>query len=134
MTMRDLSGTWIGTYTYPPRRGQPTFFAARLQEHAGALIGSTEEPDVFGGNRSFSASLAGTVADGAVAFTKVYEAVSGSRFSQPVRYEGAISADGCRISGRWLLPGLSGGFEMRRRPEAQAKAAVEAETKVAEHF
>jgi hypothetical protein len=111
---RNLTGIWNGLYTYP--HGQSTAFVATLIETAGSLSGTTHEPNTSGDapGTTLLATLSGSRRDSAVTFTKRYDP-PGPRTGSPVRYEGALNADGTEIEGRWIIAGMwSGKFLMIR--------------------
>ena len=111
---RNLTGIWNGLYTYP--HGQSTAFVATLLESAGSLSGTTHEPSTSGDvpGVTLLAALSGSRRDSAVTFTKRYDP-PGPSTSSPVRYEGALNADGTEIEGRWIIAQVwSGKFLMIR--------------------
>ena len=125
---RNLTGIWNGLYTYP--HGQSTTFVATLIETAGSLSGTTHEPSTLGDapGTTLLATLSGARRDGAVTFTKRYDP-PGARTASPVRYEGALNADGTEIEGRWVIAQMwSGKFLMIRsagQQTAVSRKAVE---------
>src|SRR5690348_6121545 len=98
----NLTGIWNGLYTYP--HGQSTAFVATLIETAGSLSGTTHEASTFGDapGTTLFAALSGSRRDSAVTFTKRYDP-PGPSTASPVVYEGALSADGTEIEGRWII-------------------------------
>ncbi len=113
----DLGGDWAGTYSYP-RGLAPVSFAANLSEQGGWLTGVTEEKSAIGDGlpRLMRASLKGRRIGSAVTWLKMYE---DREVHHDVEYEGAVSADGGEISGRWSLIGSwSGAFLMVRKSRA----------------
>jgi hypothetical protein len=110
----NLSGDWAGTYSYPGAR-PPVSFSASLSERAGLLSGVMEEKSVMRGGppRLRSASIEGRRVGFAVTWLKMYE---DCEINHNVEYEGAVSADGDEISGRWSIFGnWSGAFLMVRK-------------------
>lgn len=111
---RNLTGIWNGLYTYP--HGHSTTFVATLIDAAGSLSGTTHEPSTLGDapGTTLFAAIAGSRRDCAVTFTKRYDP-PGPSTSSPVRYEGALNADGTEIEGRWIIAHVwSGKFLMIR--------------------
>jgi len=83
---------------------------------AGSLSGTTHEPSTSGDapGATLLATLSGSRQNSAVTFTKRYDP-PGPRTGSPVRYEGALNADGTEIEGRWIIAGMwSGKFLMIR--------------------
>lgn len=72
------------------------------------------------GNVADIPSVIDGIHDGsALRFVKFSEAAEG--FEEAIHYEGAISADGLTIDGRWSIPGgWSGAFRMQRQNGAAA--------------
>lgn len=127
----DLTGRWTGVYFYPDDHPwnanddyPPTPFTAELVDDAGAISGSTLEPDLTGPTprADIRASLEGSHAGGELRFVKYPD----SPRQDPIHYTGVIAPDGNSISGQWVIPGnWSGTFRMQRKP-APAAAALEA--------
>jgi hypothetical protein len=69
--MHNLTGTWLGQFSYPTSRGA-TFFVLRLQDSAGKLTGETEEPDQLLRDGSAQATVTGFTANCLVDFTKTH--------------------------------------------------------------
>lgn len=120
----SLTGAWSGAYRYP--FGFPdTPFNALLEESAGALAGTTEEPDMRGGAGKVTASLNGEREDTLVRFVKQMDGSGGMRHA--IRYEGKVDPDFTRIEGTWSIPGnWSGSFFMERAGLAAEEAATRA--------
>lgn len=117
----DLTGVWLGLYSYQ-RALDPVSFVATLIETAGAISGSSHEPlkgGTFAANTAF-ASLSGSRIECAVAFEKTYD--HGIPHRHAIGYEGSVTDDGSEIEGRWVIPGQwSGRFLMiRSAPNAEA--------------
>jgi hypothetical protein len=123
---RNLTGVWNGLYTYP--HGQSTAFVATLIETAGSLSGTTHEPSTSADapGTTLLATLSGSRRDSAVTFTKRYDP-PGPTTSSPVRYDGALNADGTEIEGRWSIAQMSSGKFLMIRSAGQ-KAAVSRKT------
>jgi len=122
----DLSGLWHGRFSFP-RLLDPISFVATLLETDGWLSGSTEEVGRAGDakGKSISATLQGRRQAGAVTFLKTYD--GRYRGYDAVCYDGAISADGTEIVGRWNIPGSWSGTFLMIRPGGIAEA-IERET------
>ena len=121
----SLTGIWDGEYRYP-RLLAPNAFTAILFETAGHLGGQIHEVAATGATRgqTVTAALVGHRAAQAVSFVKTYDP-EGRRHKHPVRYEGALDAEACRIEGRWRIAGSWGGdFVMTRARPAAERVAV----------
>lgn len=124
MTQTNLTGVWIGRYTYPfvlP----PVDFTATVIDSGVSLTGATHET-AQGSERT--ASIAGAREGRSIGFVKTYDGVK-TETTLPINYEGTLSTDSTQISGHWTIPGhLSGGFVMVR----EMRKAVARKRKVAE--
>jgi hypothetical protein len=117
-----LSGRWIGVYRYPGGDANPveeftdTPLSITLEDNEGAVIGSCEEPDLpppMGGTDLVHCRIEGEHSRGRIRFTKT---PLNHPTLRPVVYEGEISRDGRRITGRWDLPDTwSGTFDLLRQ-------------------
>jgi hypothetical protein len=127
MTERmDLSGLWLGSFSYPGSARPTTPFMAKLSDARGSLSGETVEPNRMGlSSETLEAFIRGVRDGSAVDFTKTYDGASDAAHS--VDYVGQISDDGNRISGVWSLEDADGTFEMYREAVWE-----EAEDKVGE--
>jgi hypothetical protein len=122
----NLSGLWLGRYSYPNGLGPTTPFLASLQDHDGALSGTIVEPNTIGASsEQLGAILSGSRSGSSVDFTKVYDAESDA--AHAVDYVGKLSADGNTISGVWSLEAFDGTFEMFREAVWEEQAGQEAE-------
>lgn len=123
----DLSGEWIGTYSYPGEI-EPVQFRATLIEGSGLLSGETSEPGQTPTMGEVAHALIQGVRSGSrVSFTKVYDSVE----DDPVLYDGTVDAEGTEIEGNWTIIGQwSGSFLMKRakgvEQEAEAEESVDA--------
>jgi hypothetical protein len=119
-----LTGVWDGFFSYP-RRFASTAFTAVILQTGSALTGSVHEhagEDASGGEL-LNATIAGECVGGRVRFVKTYDPAHRTH-GRPIHYEGALSADGNEIEGRWTIPGdWSGRFLMRRSGGARSAAA-----------
>jgi hypothetical protein len=128
MRGEDLSGNWDGLYSYPGDLA-PVSFVADLKETGGWLTGATRETATNGSavGQILSATLQGRRSGSAVKFLKLYDGSAPGYDS--VAYEGAVSADGTEIDGRWTAIGnWSGTFLMIRSrgvAESRSKTAEE---------
>ena len=122
----NISGLWMGRYSYPGGAGPTTPFLAKIEDHDGALRGTIIEPNLIGpSSDSLQAVLSGSRQGSAVDFTKLYDGASDA--AHAVDYVGRLSADGNTISGVWSLENLDGSFEMHREAVWEEKAGEEAE-------
>ena len=116
----DVSGEWTGIYSYPSGL-PPISFLAALTEREGWIAGVIEEHSREGAGpaRRLGASIQGRRSGAAVTWLKLYDD-PGFGYDA-VGYEGAVSADGEEISGRWSIAGeWSGAFLMVRKSRAAA--------------
>ena len=125
----NLSGLWLGSFSYPSGEGPTTPFMAKLVDSDGALSGEIVEPNTVGFSpATLEAFLVGTRSGASVDFTKTYDGAADAAHS--IDYVGRLSEDGNRIAGVWSMEGLDGTFEMYREAvweEAEGKEAEEAE-------
>ncbi|QAY79358.1 hypothetical protein [Sphingosinicella sp. BN140058] len=128
MTARvmNIAGLWMGSFSYPSRRGPTTPFLARIEDDSGALSGTIIEPNTMGpSSDSLEAVLRGSRHGKEVDFTKIYDGASDA--AHAVDYVGRLSGDGNTITGIWSLADLDGTFEMYREAVWEEKAGQEAE-------
>ena len=128
MTRRpiNLSGLWMGSFSYPSGAGPTTPFLARLEDHDGSLSGTTIEPNTIGpSSDQLEAVLSGSRQGSAIDFTKMYDGESDA--AHAVDYVGRLSGDGNSITGVWSLAETDGTFEMHREAVWEEKAGEEAE-------
>ena len=122
----NLSGLWMGSFSYPGGAGPTTPFLARLEDHDGSLSGTTIEPNTIGpSSQELNAVLSGSRQGSAVDFTKMYDGESDA--AHAVDYVGRLSGDGNSITGVWSLADTDGTFEMHREAVWEEKAGEEAE-------
>ena len=122
----NLSGLWLGSYSYPSGQGPTTPFLASLQDHEGSLSGTIIEPNTIGlSSTELSAIINGSRSGSAVDFTKIYDASSDA--AHAVDYVGRLSGDGSTITGVWSLEQLDGTFEMYREAVWEEQEGREAE-------
>lgn len=130
MSGLDLSGRWLGVFSYPTA-APPVSFTAWLSEQAGWIVGAVEEQsgEGYGPRRRLGASIEGRRAGLAVTWLKLYD--DPSRGYDAVTYEGAVSLDGLEISGRWSIPSSwSGAFLMTRKPVLTAARRTRASARL----
>ena len=124
----NLSGLWLGSFSYPAGGGPTTPFMAKLVDAAGSLSGETVEPNTMGlSAETLEAFIVGTREGNAVDFTKTYDGAADAAHS--IDYVGQVSGDGNRIAGVWSMDGQDGSFEMYREAvwevaEGQASEVV----------
>jgi hypothetical protein len=122
----NISGLWMGSYSYPSGRAPTTPFLARIEDDGGALSGTIIEPNTMGpSSDSLESILSGSRQGHAVDFTKTYDGASDA--AHAVDYVGRLSEDGNTISGVWSLAELDGTFEMYREAVWEEKVGQEAE-------
>lgn len=122
----NLSGLWMGSFSYPSAEGPTTPFLARIEDHDGALTGTIMEPNTIGrSSDELEAVLTGSREGQAVDFTKIYDGSSDA--AHAVDYVGRLSGDGNSITGVWSLEHLDGSFEMHREAAWEEQAGEEAE-------
>jgi len=121
----DLSGDWIGNYSYPGEM-EPVPFLATLVESNGHLTGETKEPGQTPEMGAIAhALLQGSRSGAEVSFTKLYDTIE----DEPILYEGTVDETGNEIHGSWtIVDEWSGSFLMRRA--AVVEEDVEAEEEV----
>ena len=124
MAQPNLSGLWLGSYSYPGGEGPTTPFMAKLVDAGGSLSGEILEPNMLGGGE-LSAFLAGSRSGAAVDFTKTYDGTGG--VSNSVDYVGRVSEDGNSVTGVWSMQGMDGTFEMYREAVWEEAVGQEAE-------
>jgi hypothetical protein len=122
----NISGLWLGSFSYPVALGPTTPFLARIEDHDGSLAGSIIEPNTVGSSSTeLEAVLSGSRAGHSVDFTKVYDGASDA--AHAVDYAGRLSEDGNSITGVWSLADIDGTFEMHREAVWEEQEGVEAE-------
>lgn len=121
----NLSGLWLGSFSYPGGAGPTTPFMAKLADAGGSLSGETVEPNTVGpSSETLEAFIVGTRDGVSVDFTKTYDGAADAAHS--IDYVGQVSGDGNRITGVWSMDGMDGGFEMYREAvweEAEGKVS-----------
>ncbi|HLL58815.1 MAG TPA: hypothetical protein VK391_02870 [Allosphingosinicella sp.] len=122
----NLSGLWMGSFSYPESLGPTTPFLAKLEDSDGSLSGSIIEPNTVGSSSDqLEAVLSGSRHGSAVDFTKAYDGASDA--AHAVDYVGRLSGDGNSITGVWSLADFDGSFEMHREAVWEERAGEQAE-------
>jgi hypothetical protein len=122
----NLSGLWMGSFSYPNGLGPTTPFLAKLEDSDGSLGGSIIEPNTIGASSDqLEAVLSGSRHGSAVDFTKAYDGASDA--AHAVDYVGRLSGDGNTITGVWSLANLDGTFQMHREAVWEERVGEEAE-------
>jgi len=128
--MRDLSGLWEGQYKYRTGWQSPVSFDADLKDSGGRLSGLISEPNSFDAEAGplLTSVVSGQAGTADVSFTKTY--VGEGRAQHSIIYEGKISDNATRISGRWKIKGqdFSGMFEMTRLSGGKGALKQQAES------
>lgn len=128
----SLAGNWTGVYDYDDADtgGGPEAvpFTASLFDVAGAVWGTTREPNTFapGFGEALDAEVNGTRTGTEVRFRKVYVGPPPNG-EFPVEYAGHVVADGARVEGFWQIRHptrpIGGPFVMNRTPGQKSAAA-----------
>jgi hypothetical protein len=122
----DLSGLWLGSFSYPAGQGPTTPFMARLVDAGGALSGETVEPNTIGlSAETLDAFIVGRRDGASVDFTKTYDGAADAAHS--IDYVGQLSEGGNRIAGVWSMEEMDGTFEMYREAVWEEAEGREAE-------
>ena len=121
----NLSGLWMGSFSYTSGLGPRTPFLASLTDNGGSLSGTIVEPNTVGcSSDQLGAVISGSRAASSVDFIKMYDGESDA--AHAVDYVGRLSADGNSISGVWSLQDIDGTFEMHREAVWEERAGEEA--------
>lgn len=119
----DVSGFWVGVYSYNALGIPKVDFQADLDQLGAILSGTSTEQNTFDpeAGQILIAELFGKVCGNDVSFTKAYtNSVLGK---DKVRYTGLLSDDGTQIAGSWIIKGmLNGKFRLTRAIEQTPKA------------
>jgi hypothetical protein len=120
----DLSGDWMGNYSYPGEL-EPVPFLATLVESNGNLTGETREPGQTPEMGAIAhALLQGSRSGAQVRFTKMYDTIE----DEPILYEGTVDETATEIHGSWtIVDEWSGSFLMRRAIAAEEEVEAEEE-------
>ncbi len=123
--MSNLSGFWVGQYSYEDSSAEPVDFDAEITQDGQTLSGITTEPNSFdpNGGELLTASITGATSGAALTFLKVYHGDESPY--PPITYNGSLAADQQSINGIWMVDDFSGTFDMRRDgPEVGVKANI----------
>ena len=107
---RDLSGVWYGRYAADDGWEENSFIA-HLAEEGGRFDGTITEPDARNGGER-RAQVSGRRRGSTLDFVKQYDGTGG--WIHAVHYSGVIDDEGTRVTGRWMVEGLTGDFDMHR--------------------
>lgn len=121
---KDMNGIWSGMYNYD-RIDLTVKFTAWFDDEAGALGGSTLEPNTFleNGPDELMARIRGARTGLDLAFTKTYDRETGIR-QPPLRYEGEANSGFTEVRGIWRFDApdeVSGQFRLIRMAEGMAR-------------
>lgn len=125
---KDLTGFWVGRFSYDGLAGEAVQFLANLSDKHGALSGTISEPNSMGrSSRELNAIVSGRRTGADVSFAKTYDGASDA--AHRVDYAGVLNDKGNAIVGRWTIAGLGGDFSMQRElldeQETEAEIADE---------
>lgn len=125
--MSDLSGFWIGHYSYEADGPESVDFDAEITQAQTVLTGVITEPNSFvpSGGQLLTATLTGAVSDNILTFIKVY--TEDVPDQTPIIYNGVLSSDQNEIEGTWNIESHKGTFSMRRDGPPVAVEAQEIE-------
>ena len=116
----DLSGHWIGMFSYPAEF-PPNNFEAELRDSGGLVTGLITQPreifDLPGPPRQ--AVIEGQRTGSQLSFVKFYDDLD----RPTVHYRGEIQPGGDDIDGAWTIPGDWSGTFMMVRARSEAAAA-----------
>ncbi|MBY8823758.1 hypothetical protein [Sphingomonas colocasiae] len=121
-----MTGFWTGRYWYDAPSEPVVSFLANIDDAGGALSGSISEPNTISrSSQRLESFIRGTRDGFSVAFAKVYD--GSADLAHRVDYAGELAHDGLSVSGRWILEGWTGGFEMARQSVAEIEDEAKAE-------
>lgn len=126
----DLSGDWLGFYSYD-FPCPPTQFEAVIRDSGGAITGLTTElfdgPDKRGSE--LQAVIEGRREGATLRFAKIYDDINLA--PDVIHYEGRIQSGGDEVEGTWMIQGNGAGtFMMMRKRREAAKKEEKVEEKV----
>ncbi len=120
----NLTGFWVGRYSYDGGIGDPVQFLVLLDEQGGALSGTISEPNSIGlSSRELHAFLSGHRNGVDVVFAKTYDGASDA--AHRVDYHGRLNSEAREIVGRWTIAPEGGDFTMRRELLDEQEVAEE---------
>ncbi len=121
----NLTGFWVGRYSYDGGIGDVVQFLVLLDEQGGALSGTISEPNSIGlSSRELHAFLSGHRNGADIAFAKTYDGASDA--AHRVDYHGQLNSEATEIIGRWAIAPEGGDFMMRRELLDEQEVAEEA--------
>lgn len=92
----SVQGSWLGNYYYDGGAQLPCSFEAVFVESGGRVDGS-----ILDDGRLGEAQVSGSFSYPSLTFTKSYY----NSTLTPVRYDGVMSEEGKKLSGRWHISG-----------------------------
>lgn len=120
----NLTGFWVGRYSYDGGIGDPVQFLVLLDEQGGVLSGTISEPNSIGlSSRELHAFLSGHRNGADIAFAKTYDGASDA--AHRVDYHGRLNSEATEIVGRWTIAPEGGDFTMRRELLDEQEVAEE---------
>ena len=120
----NLTGFWVGRYSYDGGIGDPVQFLVLLDEQGGTLSGTISEPNSIGlSSRELHAFLSGHRNGADIAFAKTYDGASDA--AHRVDYHGRLNSEATEIVGRWTIAPEGGDFTMRRELLDEQEVAEE---------
>lgn len=120
----NLTGFWVGRYSYDGGIGDAVQFLVLLDEQGGALSGTISEPNSIGlSSRELHAFLSGHRNGADIAFAKTYDGASDA--AHRVDYQGRLNSEATEIVGRWTIAPEGGDFTMRRELLDEQEVAEE---------
>lgn len=96
---RNLTGPWMGRYSYVTQALPPVAFNAVLSDQDGAISGETMEPNTFKSLDldTLIAGIIGVREGNIVRWSKNYSDFDSSR----IEYDGTVNPTFTRVEGRW---------------------------------
>lgn len=100
-TPRNLTGPWMGRYSYVTQVLPPVAFNAVLTDEDGAISGETMEPNTFKDLHmdTLIAGIIGVREGTMVRWSKNYSDFDGNR----IDYDGLVNPTFTRVEGRWAF-------------------------------
>jgi hypothetical protein len=122
----DLTGMWMGEFSYPEPGVPSVSFFATLSDLGGVLTGTTSERSEFFVDVSEEASIRGHRTGLSVDFFKYYN--GDGAYGHVVKYVGEVNGNGDIILGCWSIEDYSGSFSMWRERFDHDELVTEEET------
>jgi hypothetical protein len=129
-TPDDITGIWLGEFTYPEPGIPPVSFVATLSESDGTLTGTTSDRSEFLHDFTEEAFIRGQRVGKSVDFYKYYN--GDGAYGHVVAYAGEINENGNIILGHWSIDDYSGTFSMWRERFAHNELFVDEEIREVE--